>query len=536
MHGNGSDDATRGAAGPGGTILSRGDLAAPVTRDLQRLAPEPQDQAIMLDAIFAASPCRIYVHDRAGRYIYVSTLGAQALGLDRSEMLGKTWREIGLPARVMEPLDELRERAFTAGESALGEVRFRSAEGLKDYQYTLKPVHLPDGTIAAVNLCLQDITERKQAEAERERLLVEVQERAAELDATIASVPDGLVIYDARGEIVRLNAAAKNQLGYWPAERVEPIAERLAALRVETPSGQPLPREATPPMRALRGETVTGMTLVLHRPRGRPLWVSASAAPIREADERLLGAVAIFTDITPLHDLQEQREDILRAVSHDLRNPLAAVQAQAQLLLRLLERAGLSGPERRSAEAIVVSARRMNTMIQDLVDAARSESGQLRLERQPVDLRSFLPGLKERLAPTMETARIQVEVPEGLPPVSADPSRLERILTNLWSNALKYSAPGTPVTVAVAQRDGQVVTSITDRGPGIPPEELPHLFERYYRGRRAPGVQEGLGLGLYITKRLVEAHGGRIWVESELGEGSTFSFSLPAAAEGRTRE
>jgi signal transduction histidine kinase len=113
--------------------------------------------------------------------------------------------------------------------------------------------------------------------------------------------------------------------------------------------------------------------------------------------------------------------------------------------------------------------------------------------------------------------------------VLADPDRLERILMNLLTNALKYSAPGTPVTVALARRDGQVVTAVSDQGPGIPPDELPHLFERYYRARETRERKEGLGLGLYITKGLVEAHGGRLWVESQVGKGSTFSFSLPAA-------
>ncbi len=120
-----------------------------------------------------------------------------------------------------------------------------------------------------------------------------------------------------------------------------------------------------------------------------------------------------------------------------------------------------------------------------------------------------------RLAGTMDVGRIRVEIPEGLPPAWADPDRLERILTNLLSNALKYSAPGTPVTVGVVQRDGEIVTSVCDQGPGIAPEQLPRLFQRYYRTEAGGERQEGLGL--YITKRLVEAHGGRIWVRSQVG-------------------
>jgi signal transduction histidine kinase len=205
------------------------------------------------------------------------------------------------------------------------------------------------------------------------------------------------------------------------------------------------------------------------------------------------------------------------------------ILGQAQLLRQALQRAGIDGREKSSAEAIGTSAQRMNAMIQDLVDRARLESGQLRLNLRPVDLASYLRELKERLAGIMETERIHLEAPADLPPVLADPDRLERILMNLLTNAFKYSNPGTPITVRLARRDREVVTTVVDRGPGILPEELPLLFQRYRRTQAAVKRREGLGLGLYITKGLVEAHGGRIWAESEVGQGSRFSFTLPVA-------
>jgi signal transduction histidine kinase len=192
-----------------------------------------------------------------------------------------------------------------------------------------------------------------------------------------------------------------------------------------------------------------------------------------------------------------------------------------------VERAGR--PEHTGAEAIITGAQRMNALIQDLVDSARMESGQLQLNRRPVDLPTFARELKERQATSMDMARVQVVGHEGLLPVSADPDRLERILANLISNAIKYSDPGTFVTVSFRQEDGEAITAVTDRGRGINPEELPRLFQRYVRTEAAREQREGLGLGLYITRRLVEAHGGRIWAESEVGKGSTFSFTLPLA-------
>ncbi len=224
--------------------------------------------------------------------------------------------------------------------------------------------------------------------------------------------------------------------------------------------------------------------------------------------------------------LLEQREGLLQMVSHDLRGPLTAVQGQAQLLQRMLEKSDQDGRLRTSADAILVSARRMNAMIQDLLDLARVESRQLALRRTRMELRSFVLDLEQRMEAVLDTGRIRAEIPEGLPEVWADPDRLERVLTNLLSNALKYSEEEVRVTAA---RDGdQVRVSVIDRGVGIPPEDREHLFERYYRAKGARKA-EGLGLGLYISRMLVDAMGGRIWVETEVGKGSCFSFTLPSA-------
>ena len=476
----------------------------------------------------------VAVVDREGRLVYMNSAYQQLFGPAARLGLGleerpAAYRLFHPDGRPVQPTDLPLYRAAVLGMEARNVELVQHTDGQARFAVWNAAPLRQDGQIVGAVAVGRDVTREREAEAERARLLAEVQRRAAELDATITSVADGLVIYSPEGEIVRMNPAAQDILGYTKAIRQLPIAERLALLRMQLPDGRPLPVDESPPRRALRGETVRGMVAVVHPPTGRAVWLSVSAAPIRGPGAELAGAVVTFTDITREHELREQLEDVLRAVSHDLRNPLAVVQGQAQLLLRAFDKAGITGPERKSAEAILSSAQRMNRMIQDLVDAARQEAGLLKLEREPVDLPAAVRGVLERLAPGLDSARIRVVAPAGLPPVWADPNRLERILTNLLSNALKYSAPASEVTVTLSQRNGEVITSITDRGPGIPPEELPHLFERYYRGPAARAEPEGLGLGLYITRQLVEAHGGRIWAESQVGVGSTFSFSLPIA-------
>ncbi|TAK29540.1 MAG: response regulator [Chloroflexota bacterium] len=360
-----------------------------------------------------------------------------------------------------------------------------------------------------------------------------VKERTAELEAVLASIVDGLVLYGKSGEILRMNATAERILGHAESEIHMAFVERAQSKMIETPDGKPFPPDELPTARALRGETVQGIVLVYRKAPNVAYWLSSSAGPVRGTDGTLMGAVATFVDITPLHESEQQRERLLERqqeyislISHDLRTPLTVIQGQAQLLLRKLQQEDPNGSKQRSAESVLTSAKRMNAMIQDLVDAARLEGRQLRVEPQPLDLVSFVHDLTERLAVTLPVERIRIEAHGNLPQVMADPNKLERILVNLLSNALKYSAPHSPVTVRVTSGTNAVVTAVVDEGAGISPQELPRLFERYYRVQADRPGKEGLGLGLYITRGLVEAHGGHIWVESEVGKGSTFYFTL----------
>jgi signal transduction histidine kinase len=175
----------------------------------------------------------------------------------------------------------------------------------------------------------------------------------------------------------------------------------------------------------------------------------------------------------------------------------------------------------------------MAAMIEDLVELVRLEAGKLRLAPQPVALRPFALELRDRLRGAVAVERLRIEVPADVPRALADPARLERILVNLVTNALKYSPPEAPATITAAadpERPDHLRITVRDEGPGIVPEELPRLFERFYRSPTSLPA-EGLGLGLYITRLLAEAHGGAITAESGPGRGSAFHVSLPRAPE-----
>jgi PAS domain S-box-containing protein len=215
-------------------------------------------------------------------------------------------------------------------------------------------------------------------------------------------------------------------------------------------------------------------------------------------------------------------------IAHDVRQPITIARSYATILSRAVERGSL---ERviSSAKGIDLATRRLESMIQELVDSAQLDAGQMRLTLESIELRGFVFDLLARLIGTLEVERVRVEASAPVV-VHADANRLERILGNLISNALKYGQPETEVTVGVyAEANGALLT-IADQGPGVQPDDLPHLFERGFRTRLAVQSREGLGLGLFITRLLVEAHGGRIWAESEPGKGSTFYVELPLAA------
>lgn len=362
--------------------------------------------------------------------------------------------------------------------------------------------------------------ERREIEEERTRMCTLAEQRYAELDATINSIADGLIIFNQQGQITRLNAIAERMLGCSPSEQ-PPAFQAVIA------DGIPVSSAELPSTRALRGEAVFGQVLEIRRLHGT-LWVSASAAPICTEDGVFLGAVLSLTDITALRELQQQQETILHTVSHDLRVPLTVIYGHADIMQDEMDEQEIHGDLRKSLDTIRRSGQRMNAMIQDLVDAARMEGGQLQLTTHPVELAFYLPDFLRRTATALAVQRVNLQLTPGIPPVFADYDRLDRILTNLISNALKYSTPDAAVVVTARQQEGKVLISVQDAGQGIAPDDQQHIFERFYRASGGRKV-DSIGLGLYISKMLVEAHGGQIWVESTPGEGSIFYFTLPIA-------
>jgi len=223
----------------------------------------------------------------------------------------------------------------------------------------------------------------------------------------------------------------------------------------------------------------------------------------------------------------ELRDQVLGIVAHDLRNPLSVILAQ----LWALKRQGAES-ERRSvkpAEVIERAAKRMNRLIQDLLDVAVMESGQLTIEREQLAARDLIVGAADMQKPLASSSSLElrVELERDLPDIWGDRDRLLQVFENLIGNAIKFTKAGGRITVGAASREHEVLFRVEDTGSGIAPENLRRVFDRFWQASSAGRV--GAGLGLPISKGIVEAHGGRIWVESAAGSGSTFFFTIPTA-------
>ncbi len=238
-------------------------------------------------------------------------------------------------------------------------------------------------------------------------------------------------------------------------------------------------------------------------------------------------AVAFNRMSSELESLERVRRDLVANVSHELKTPISALRAHLENLLDGVER-----PEPATLQVMLAQSERLGRLVDQLLELSRLESGDLPLHREEVQLRPLVSRVLSEIEVTRARDDVELaqEVPEDLPAIFADAERVHQVLFNLLDNAVRFTPSGGQVRVTASRHNGSVDVAVTDTGPGIDAEHLPRLFDRFYRVDTARSREEGgTGIGLAIARSVVEAHGGRIWAESEPGKGSTFTFELPVA-------
>jgi signal transduction histidine kinase len=232
-----------------------------------------------------------------------------------------------------------------------------------------------------------------------------------------------------------------------------------------------------------------------------------------------------------LEDLSRLKDEFLSIASHELRTPVTSIKGYTQLAKMLIKEGDLNTSEE-YLDIALDQIDRMSRLILELLDVSRIETGRLEIRRESIAWAHFVRDVVHRHHTAISDRRFHVSVPDNSKVVTGDRDRLEQVLGNLLENAVKYSPDGSDVTVTVEDRGDSIVTAVCDRGIGIPADELGQVFERFHRGRQVSSTNYGgLGLGLYITKQIIERHGGSIWVESRERQGTTFYFSLPVTEE-----
>jgi PAS domain S-box-containing protein len=372
-----------------------------------------------------------------------------------------------------------------------------------------------------LTVALRDVSEQQRVEDEilqgRERFDLALQ--GADLAAWDWNVVTGDVIFNPRWAEMR---------GFRPDEVAPRVDSWIAGVHPDD-----LARVQEALQRHFDG--LTREYVNEHRCRtksGQWIWIlDRGRVFARDAEGRPIRMVGTELDITERKRLEEERQhairardDLLGVVAHDLRNPLGTILIQAALLRRRDDAANQN-----PAQLIERSAHRMNRLIEDLLDVTRIEAGMLSLDRAWVSARSVVGDSAEALRSLASSASLELrlDAAEDLPDVFADRDELSRVFENLVGNAVKFTERGGSVTIGAASRDGEILFWVADTGIGIAGENLPHVFDRFWQAKKAE--RRGAGLGLPIVKGIVEAHGGRVWVESWPGRGSTFYFTMPAA-------
>lgn len=515
-------------------------------------------EALLSQAFLELAPDAMLVINTAGQIVQLNHQTEVIFGYSRPELLGQSIERL-LPTRFHTSHREHRDKYISQPRTrpmGTNLPLFGQRQNGTEFpvEVSLSPVQIGDELLIISSI--RDISERRRLEAaeraahaaaERERLL---------LQALLDQLPGGAyLVRGANAQLVLANRAAERVWGTkWAAG--QPMAEFLkgAGLRYFAETGEAIAPENLPIMQVLRGSgQISQNRQVLRRRDGSYLPILLSAVGIDSAllvdseqhspanseaaslspDNHQRVALALLQDISAIQAAEQLKDEFVSLAAHELRTPLAGLLGFSSMLR--VQTANGHGPElvdwqHEAIDEIEIAAARLNVLVEDLVDATRIQADRLALHLVPLDLKVHVRRCLNRLQMTTSQHTLTLVVPDEPVLLAADGLRLEQVLGNLISNAIKYSPDGgaIDVTVRMDKSSGMAEVRITDHGIGIPAVDRLRLFQRFARAHNAHDRQiPGSGLGLYVCRALVERHGGQIWFESTEGQGTTFFLTLP---------
>lgn len=371
---------------------------------------------------------------------------------------------------------------------------------------------------------LQSFADQAAIAVQNAQLYTQVTREKRRLDALLDSAPDGILIMNSDHKIERCNLAfarlyrrdvdqikGKNheEIINWAARRQGRSLEEAEL------SGWPLTPRAN---LYVEGD--------LKRPAGDVIPVGVTYAPLLSGEGKLINIIATVRDISHFREAEELKSVFVSVVSHELKTPVALIKGYAGTLRRK-DVSWDSEIFQDSLEVIEEEADRLTELIENLLDASRLQAGGFSLNQTDLKIEELAREMAERFRTQTDQHTLVTQFPEPFPTIVGDRDRLRQVLINLLSNAIKYSPAGGEVKISGQIRPEQIVVCVQDEGPGIAQEDIPHIFDRFYRAEEAAKSTQGAGLGLYLTRAIIEAHQGRIWVEPRKEEGTRICFSLP---------
>ena len=538
-------------------------------RNLERLRARQrlEEESGRYIDLYDFAPVGCCTMDAAGHIQDINLTGAELLGAPRRELRGQLFAAVA-PLEDSRPFRAHLKRCVETKARVTSELTFSlGTRGTRTVQIISDPVLDWSGATIGGRTAFIDISETKQLE-NKLRLLSEAGpaltsslDSSAILDAVARiAVPElaGLCMVDVLGEsgeierpLVAFADPTKQKLLARRLKQLTPSPGQTIQARV-IESGEPvLLPELSDQIReriirhhahpdAMRAAGIRSLIVVPLFARGRTF--GALTLAVVTSHERYS-----FSDLQLAQDLATRsalamdnarlyveaqnaiaaRDTIVALVSHDLKNPLAVIFMTAARMLKVPGRKDRRAESRKFIESVHRSAERMNRLIQDLLDVSSIEAGQFSIDKRPQPVTSLVVEAVEavQVQAAARSLRLETRLPQGNLCVDCDADRVSQVLANLLGNAIKFTEPGGTILVRVEPRASGVLFSVADTGPGIPVPHLPHVFDRFWR--TPDPARKGTGLGLSIAKGIVEAHGGRIWVESQVGQGSVFFFTLP---------
>ncbi len=375
--------------------------------------------------------------------------------------------------------------------------------------YLQMKIHNQSSVIRKISLDKEDLKDELKLENQKDRFGM------AELEAILSSMLEGVLVVNKNGAIRLMNPSFKKtffiDIPFEGKMPLEVVRNNIIQDVVD---------------KTLKGEIISEE---ISLPTFEEKTLKINSAPVQR-NASVEGAVLVFHDITQIRKLEKVRQDFVANVSHELRTPVSSIHGYAETLLK----SGIDDKKhnREFVSIIYKASERLCRLINDLLDLSKLESSRMKLVFQDIDISTTIKKVVSIIETQAKSKQIQLilNIPKNIPMIKADDSKLSQVFLNLLDNAIRYTPGGGNITISAFSKDGTIQIDVSDTGIGIPEKDIQRMFERFYRVDRARSIETGgTGLGLSIVKHIVQAHNGDIWVRSEMGKGSTFSFTIPVA-------